>query len=303
MINDIQQEIIKLKKEKDICILAHCYQSPEILEVADFVGDSFALSVQASKVSNKTVIMCGVRFMAETVKILSPDKTVILSNEDAGCPMAEMLTKDMVEKVKAENPDYTVVAYINTTSELKTVCDVCVTSASALKICKSIKNDNILFIPDRNLSSWIAKQLPEKNFKLLDGCCPVHDALTKNAVFQAKEKYPNAQLLVHPECPQEVVELADYVGSTTGIMNYAKQSEHKEFIIGTENSIVTHLQLDCPDKMFYQLSKDLVCRDMKATTLVDVLNCCKGAFGEVIELDEQIYKGAKKCIDEMIRLG
>lgn len=303
MINDIQKEILKLKKDKDICILAHCYQSPEILEVADFVGDSFALSVEASKVSNKTVIMCGVRFMAETVKILSPDKKVILSNQSAGCPMAEMISKDTILKLKEEHPDYAVVAYINTTSELKTVCDVCVTSSSALKICSQLENDNILFIPDKNLGSWIAKQLPEKNFMLVDGCCPVHALMTKENVMNAKKEHPNALLLVHPECPLEVVELADYVGSTTGIMNYAKNSDVNEFIIGTENSIVTHLQLECPDKMFYQLSKDLICSNMKATTLVDVLNCCKGTFGEEITLDEETFKGAKKCIDEMIRLG
>lgn len=303
MIKDIQQEIIKLKKENDICILAHCYQSPEILEVADFVGDSFALSVEASKVKNKTVIMCGVRFMAETVKILSPDKKVILSNPDAGCPMAEMMDKEVIAQVKEQYPDYTVVAYINTTSELKTICDVCVTSSSALNICKKIENDNILFIPDCNLGDWIAKQLPEKNFKLLNGGCPTHAKMSANDVAKAKAAHPDALFLVHPECKPEVVALSDYAGSTTGIMNFAKQSDAKEFIIGTENSIVTHLQLECPDKKFYPLSKDCICHNMKATTLVDVLNCCKGEFGEEIILDEEIYQGAKRCIDEMIRLG
>ena len=216
MITDIQQEIIKLKKEKDICILAHCYQSPEILEVADFVGDSFALSVEASKVSNKIVIMCGVRFMAETVKILSPDKTVYLANPDAGCPMAEMMDKDVISLVKEQYPDYTVVAYINTTSELKTICDVCVTSSSALKICKQIENDNILFIPDCNLGNWISKQLPEKNFKLLSGGCPTHAKISESKLLEAMEKHPNAKVLVHPECQPDVVQHADYVGSTSG---------------------------------------------------------------------------------------
>ncbi len=303
MIKDIQQEIVKLKQEKDICILAHCYQSPEILEIADFVGDSFALSVEASKVKNKTVIMCGVRFMAETVKILSPDKKVILSNPDAGCPMAEMMDKEVIAEVKQLYPDYTVVAYINTTSELKTICDVCVTSSSALKICKKIENKNILFIPDCNLGDWIAKQLPEKNFKLLSGGCPTHAKFSDSDVLKAKKKHPDALFLVHPECKPEVVALADYVGSTTGIMNFAKESNAKEFIIGTENSIVTHLQLACPDKMFYPLSKDCICHNMKATTLVDVLNCCKGKFGEEITLDKDVFEGAKRCIDEMIRLG
>lgn len=303
MIKDIQNEILKLKKEKDICILAHCYQSPEILEIADFTGDSFALSQRASEVQSKTVIMCGVRFMAETVKILSPDKKVILSNPAAGCPMAEMLDVAYVREVKRQYPDYAVVAYINTTSELKTVCDVCVTSSSALKICRKMEEDNILFIPDCNLGGWIAKQLPEKNIKLLDGCCPVHAKLSRKDVLKAKERHPGALLLVHPECRAEVCELADFAGSTTEIMHFAKTSEADVFIIGTENSIVTHLQLACPNKKFYPLSNECICSDMKATTLVDVLNCCKGEFGEEIILDDEIYCGAKRCIDEMIRLG
>lgn len=302
-LKDIQEEILKLKKEKDICILAHCYQSPDILEVADFVGDSFALSVSASKVTNKTVIMCGVRFMAETVKILSPDKKVILANGDAGCPMAEMMDKELIEQVKEQYSDYTVVAYINTTSELKTVCDVCVTSSSALKICKSLDTDKILFIPDKNLGSYIAKQLPEKEFKLLSGGCPTHARMGISDVKKAKAAHPEALFLVHPECVPEVVAEADYVGSTTGIMNYAKESDAKEFIIGTESSIVSHLQLACPDKMFYPLSKDLVCHNMKLTTIVDVLNSVKGIGGEEIELDEDVRLGAKRCIDKMIELG
>lgn len=302
-LKDIQEEILKLKKEKDICILAHCYQSPDILEVADFVGDSFALSVSASKVTNKTVIMCGVRFMAETVKILSPDKKVIIANGDAGCPMAEMMDKELIEQVKEQYPDYTVVAYINTTSELKTVCDVCVTSSSALKICKSLDTDKILFIPDKNLGSYIAKQLPEKEFKLLSGGCPTHARIGISDVKKAKAAHPEALFLVHPECVPEVVAEADYVGSTTGIMNYAKESDAKEFIIGTESSIVSHLQLACPDKMFYPLSKDLVCHNMKLTTIVDVLNSVKGIGGEEIELDEDVRLGAKRCIDKMIELG
>lgn len=302
-LKDIQEEIIRLKKENDICILAHCYQSPDILEVADFVGDSFALSVSASKVTNKTVIMCGVRFMAETVKILSPDKKVILANADAGCPMAEMMDKELIEQVKEQYPDYTVVAYVNTTSELKTVCDVCVTSSSALKICRSLDSDKILFIPDKNLGSYIAEQIPEKEFKLLSGGCPTHVRMGIAEVKKAKEAHPDALFLVHPECVPEVVAQADYVGSTTGIMDFAKKSDAKEFIIGTENSIVSHLQLAYPDKKFYPLSKDLVCHNMKLTTIVDVLNCVKGIGGEEIELDEDVRLGAKRCIDKMIELG
>ncbi len=302
-VKQIQDEIIRLKKENDICILAHAYQNREIIEIADFTGDSFALSVKAQSVPQKTVIMCGVRFMAETVKILSPDKKVILSNPVAGCPMAEQMDKELISQVKNNYPDYTVVAYINTTTDLKTVCDVCVTSSSALKICKKLKSDKILFIPDCNLGDWIAKKVPEKEFKLLNGGCPTHAKISAKEVDNAKSLHPEALLLVHPECKPEVVEKADYVGSTTGIMDYAINSDNKEFIIGTENSIVTNLQLICPDKMFYPLSKDCICSNMKATTIVDVLNCCKGTFGEEITLDEDTRIKAKKCIDKMIELG
>lgn len=302
-IQEVQDEIRRLKKENDICILAHSYQAKEILEVADFSGDSYALSKLATTAPNKTVIMCGVRFMAETVKMLSPEKKVILSSPIAGCPMAEQMDIELIKQLKEMYPDYTVVAYINTTTELKTVCDVCVTSSSAVKIVKQLESDNILFIPDCNLGAYVQKQVPEKNFKLVQGGCPVHAAVTKRDAEQAKAAHPNAELLVHPECVPAVVELADYVGSTTGIMNYAKNSDKKEFIIGTENSIAEHLQYACPDKDFYVLSKALMCKNMKATTLIDVLNCCKGRSGEEINLDPDTITKAKKCIDVMISLG
>ncbi len=302
-VREMQDEIIRLKKEKDVCILAHAYQSHDILEVADYTGDSFGLSQQAAKAPQKTVIMCGVRFMAETVKILSPDKRVLLSNPGAGCPMAEQMDKEMISQVKEMYPDYTVVAYINTTSELKTVCDVCVTSSSAEKIVSRIDNKNILFIPDCNLGDYISKQLPEKNIKLLKGGCPTHLRMTVRDVEREKALHPEALLLIHPECHPSVTALADYAGSTTGIMDFAKNSDKKEFIIGTENSIVEHLQYDCPDKKFYPLSKDCVCHNMKLTTLSDVLACVKGEGGEVIELSDEVMQGAKRCIDEMLRLG
>lgn len=303
MLRDIQDEILRLKKEKDICILAHSYQSHDILEIADFTGDSYALSVKAANVPHKNVIMCGVRFMAETVKVLSPEKTVYLANPGAGCEMADMMDKQLISQVKEKYPDYTVVAYINTTSELKTICDVCVTSSSAVQIVKNIDNDKILFIPDCNLGAWVAKQVPEKEIKLLSGGCPVHAAITVAETEKAKQLHPNAKLLVHPECRPEVTALADYAGSTSGIMEYAKKSDAKEFIIGTENSIAEHLQYECPDKRFYVLSSNLICKNMKLTTLVDVLNCIKGVGGEEIILDEEIIKGAKHCINEMIRLN
>lgn len=300
---ELQDEIIRLKKEKDICILAHAYQSHDIWEVADYVGDSYGLSVQAAKAAQRTVLMCGVRFMAETVKILSPQKRVLLSNSNAGCPMAEQMDVELISGVKKMYPDYTVVAYINTTSELKTICDVCVTSSSAVQIVKNIENKNILFIPDCNLGKWVADQVPEKNIKLLQGGCPTHVRMSKRDVEKARKAHPDALLLVHPECLPEVSELADYRGSTTGIMDYAKKSDAKEFIIGTENSIVQHLQFACPDKQFYPLSRDCVCHNMKLTTLGDVYQCVKGTGGEEIKLDEEVRIKAKRCIDTMLELG
>lgn len=302
-IKEVQELILKLKKEKDICILAHSYQAREIVEVADFTGDSFKLSQLATTVPNKTVLMCGVRFMAETVKLLSPEKKVILCNPLAGCPMAEQMDKDLILGLKKMYPDYTVVAYINTTTDLKTVCDVCVTSSSAVKIISKIPNDNILFIPDCNLGDYVAKQLPNKNIKLVQGGCPTHARVSQRDVEKAKELHPNALLLVHPECLPKVVAYADYVGSTSGIMEFAKKSDAKEFIIGTELSILEHLQYECLDKNFYPLSKDIVCHNMKATTLIDVLNSVNGVGGEEITLSQDVMQSARACIDKMIELG
>ena len=292
-----------MKKEQDVCILAHAYQSQDILEVADYMGDSYGLSVQASKSKCKNVIMCGVRFMAETCKVLSPHKRVWLANPIAGCPMAEQLDLESLRKLKAEHPGYAVVAYINTTSELKTECDVCVTSSSAVQICSKLDNDKILFIPDPNLGRFVAEKLPEKEFAFYKGGCPRHIIVSTKDVEKAKKAHPNAKLLVHPECAAAVTKNADYIGSTTGIMSYAKKSTDKEFIIGTENSIVSHLQYECPDKLFYPLSKDCVCHNMKLTTLVDVYNCLKGLAGEEIILPEEVSKGAKRCIDRMLELN
>lgn len=302
-ITQLQQNITELKKEKDVCILAHSYQAHEILEIADFTGDSYKLSVDASKVENKNILMCGVRFMAETCKILSPEKTVYLAQPTAGCSMADQMDRQLISQVKEMYPGYAVVAYINTTADLKTICDVCVTSSSAVKIVNNMPEKDILFIPDCNLGDYVAKQCPDKNIKLLNGGCPIHACVNTDDVKKAKAMYPNAELLVHPECTPEVVAMADYVGSTSGIMNYAAKSDKKNFIIGTEISIAEHLQYMCPDKNFYILTQKLICPNMKATTLVDVYNCLAGKGGEEITLDDKTIKDAKKCIDEMIRLG
>lgn len=302
-IADLQKEIIRLKKEKDICILAHAYQPHNILEIADFTGDSFGLSVEASKAPQKTILMCGVRFMAQSVKILCPDKKVILSHPQAGCPMAEQMTVEQVREMRRLHPNAAVVAYINTTAELKNECDVCVTSASALKIVKNMAEKEIIFIPDCNLGSWIQNQVPDKKFYFYSGGCPVHMSIRKKDVDEARILYPGAKLLVHPECLKEITEQADYVGSTTGIMKYVENSEHNEFIIGTDNSIAQHLQYAYPEKRFYTLSKYCVCHDMRLTTLVDVYNCLNGLSGEEITLDENVRQGAKSCIDKMIAYG
>ncbi|MDE7306398.1 MAG: quinolinate synthase NadA, partial [Clostridia bacterium] len=205
--------------------------------------------------------------------------------------------------VKKMYPDYAVVAYVNTTAELKTIADVCVTSSSAVKICRAIPQKNILFIPDINLGQYVKAQVPEKNFKLLSGGCPTHAKIEKSDVVAAKAAHPDALFLVHPECRPEVVALADYVGSTSGIMDFAEKSDKKDFIIGTENSIVQHLQFKRPDKNFYPLSKDLVCHNMKLTTLADVLHCLEGRGGEEIIMEEGLRKQAVKCIEKMIEYG
>ncbi|MCL2072025.1 MAG: quinolinate synthase NadA [Oscillospiraceae bacterium] len=304
-ISEVQTKILQLKREKDICILAHSYQAREIIEISDFTGDSYQLSVAAGKAPHKTVVMCGVRFMAETVKILSPHKKVILANGGAGCPMAEQMDKELIGAVKKQFPDYTVVAYINTTAALKTICDVCVTSSSAVTIIDRIPNDNILFLPDCNLGAYVAAQLPHKNVKLLQGGCPIHAAVTRGDVEKAKSAHPNAVLLVHPECVPEVVRLADFTGSTSAIMDYAIKSDEREFLIGTEMSIAENLQYLCPDKRFYCLSQKLLCSNMKLTTLIDVLNCVESTSGggEEIVLDNETIASAKICIDKMIELG
>ena len=299
----VAEEIQKLKKEKDAIILAHYYVRPEVQDVADYIGDSFYLSKIAASAKEKTIVFCGVGFMGESAKILSPDKTVLMPAMDADCPMAHMATEEGIRKVREEYDDVAVVCYINSTAALKELSDVCVTSANAVKIVKALPNKNIFFVPDRNLAHFIAEQVPEKHFIYNEGFCIVHEFMDPEEVKEAKEAHPEALVLAHPECPQTVLKQADYIGSTTGIMKYAKESDAKEFIIGTENSIVQHLQFECPDKKFYPLSKDCVCHNMKLTTLMDVYNCVRGQGGEEINLDENVRVKAKACIDTMLTLG
>ncbi len=298
---EIIEQIKIAKKEKDAVILAHTYQNPDIIDIADVTGDSYALSLAAEKLSEKRVVMCGVRFMAETVKILSPEKEVVLASEGATCAMAEQITPERVIEFKKENPDVCVVAYINTTTALKAVCDVCVTSSTAVKIVNAIENKDILFIPDKNLGAHVKAQCPDKNIILWDGYCPVHNQITAQDVLDAKTAHPDAVVAMHPECPSEALGLADMIGATSSIIDYCK-SCGKPVIIATERGVCDYLSLRNPDRKFYQLAPEkLVCQDMKMTTLEDVLAAINGEGGEEITLTEQVRLGAKGCIDNMIK--
>jgi quinolinate synthase len=304
MLRDIQDKILKLKKITNSAVLAHSYQSEQICEIADFCGDSFALSKYAKNLSQKNIILCGVRFMAETAKILSPEKRVFMPNKNAGCPMAEALDYDLVLHLKNVEPDRKIVAYINTTAKLKELADVCVTSSAAVKIIKAMPEEKLYFIPDCNLGDYVQKQCPEKDIKLIQGGCPVHASVNLEDFIKSKTEHPQALVLIHPECSPELVEKADYVGSTSGIMDFALASDAKEFIIGTEISIVEHLQFKDPSKRYYALSKKITCPNMKLTTLVDVYNCLAdldNAF-ELIMTEEEIKKSGK-CIEKMLELG
>jgi quinolinate synthase len=298
----LQEEILQLKQEKHAAILAHSYQAPEILEIADLRGDSFQLSTAAKEIECDTVIVCGVRFMADTVKLLSPEKKVILPVGGATCPMAGQVKPEQVRQYKAEHPDTLVVAYINTTTELKAECDVCVTSSSAAQIIANIEQDQILFLPDRNLGAFIRELAPQKEITLWDGCCPVHNAVTEEECLAAKAQYPGAPLAMHPECPPQALRHADFIGSTSAIIQFAERTEG-DVIIGTEKSISDWLSFQHPDRRFPVASKHLLCPDMRLTTLAEVRRALLGTGGDEIVIDETLRRRALRPIEEMIRLG
>ena len=306
MIQQIQTEIEQLKRQLDVAVMAHSYQGQEILEVADAVGDSFQLSKQAQVCSQSRILLCGVHFMAETAKLLSPDKQVYLAHPGAVCPMAGQFTPEQIMAERAKHPGCKVVAYINTTAALKAVSDVCVTSSSAEQIVRNLDADEILFIPDCNLGSYVQSRVPEKKIYLLPGGCPVHASVEPEELSAARAQYPEAEILVHPECRKEITAGADFAGATSAIMQYAKQSDRNAFIIGTEISITEHLQVDCPDKRFYNLSQKLLCPDMKLTTLMDVLHTprdiSRGTAQEIL-IPAQIQQAAQRSIEAMLRLG
>jgi len=297
-----KEEILRLKKEKKARILAHYYQLPEIQEIADDVGDSYHLSVIASQCEEQLIVFCGVKFMADSAKILSPEKTVLLPVLDAGCPMAEMADAEGVKKLKDEHPDALVVCYINSTTEVKALCDVSVTSSSAERIFNNIDNKEIIFLPDKNLGQYLANKFPEKKFILWPGFCVTHARVAPEDVLELKKLYPEAEVLAHPECEPEVCALADYVGSTSGILKRATDSEKKEFIVVTEEGILYEMEKQNPDKKFYVPCGSMVCQNMKKTKLKDVYeSLLKEQYK--IEIDEELRQKAYRSLLNMHKLS
>ncbi len=300
--NSIKNEIEQLKKEKNAVILAHYYVPDEVQEIADYIGDSFYLSKIAKNTDADVIVFAGVSFMGESAKILNPDKTVLLPDGEADCAMAHMATMEKVKEMREQYEDLAVVCYINSTAELKTVSDVCVTSANAVKIVRALPNKNIFFIPDGNLAAYVAEQVPEKNVIPNDGFCPVHKAVTPENILALKKQYPDAEFLVHPECIKDVLALADFVGSTSAIIQYAQESEKKEFLVGTEEGVMYELRKKCPDKIFHSAMQGNQCKDMKMVTLKKVRDSLKNGV-HTVEVSEKTREGAKRALDAMLNLA
>ena len=299
MVKEIYEEIERLKKEKDAVILAHYYVPGEVQACADYIGDSFYLSKAAVNLKASTLVFAGVTFMGESAKILNPEKTVLLPDTTADCPMAGMADAERIQRMREQYEDLAVVCYINSSAELKQYADICVTSSNAVDIVKKLPNKNIYFIPDKNLGSYVAEQVPEKHVILNDGYCYVHNQVTKEQVEEIKSLKPGVEFLVHPECPAEIVALADYVGSTKGIIEYATKSDKKEFIIGTENGVMWELQEKNPDKKFYVLPGGQTCASMKKITLEKVRDCLKTGSGQV-EVNEKLRERSKLPLNRML---
>ncbi len=297
-----QEEIQRLKEEKDAVILAHFYVEPEIQEAADYIGDSFKLSRIAKELPNQTIVFCGVSFMGESGKLLSPGKRILMPAPDADCPMAHMVTKEEIERAREQYPDLAVVCYVNSTAEIKSWSDVCVTSANAVQIVRNLPNRNILFIPDRNLGRFVAQQVPEKNVILVNGFCPIHEAMKAQEIEDLKRAHPKALVLAHPECNEGVLAAADYIGSTSGILAYAKESGGEEFIIGTETGVLHELKKQNPDKRFFVPATPPVCHDMKKITLDQIIHVLKtGEHGA--DVDGQYATLAGASLERMLILA
>ena len=297
-----QEEIKQLKLEKDAVLLAHYYVPAEVQEIADYVGDSFYLSKVASKLTNKVLVFCGVSFMGESGKLLNPDKAVLMPDASADCPMAHMVTKAEIDDVRARYEDLAAVCYINSTAEIKSWSDVCVTSANAVQIVKKLPNQNILFIPDKNLGRYVAEQVPEKNVMLVKGYCPVHEEMKVKEIQELKQLHPLAEVLAHPECNASVLSIADYIGSTTGILKQAAASNAKEFIIATEIGVRYELEKQNPKKTFYFPKTEPVCMDMKKITLDGILHVLRtGENGAAVA--SNIAEPSKATLNRMLELA
>ena len=295
-------EIERLKKEKNAVIMAHYYVDDDVQDIADYIGDSFFLSRKATEIDADIIVLCGVRFMGESAKVLNPGKKVLLPEIGADCPMAHMADVDHIAEIRKEYDDLAVVCYVNSTAELKAASDVCVTSANALKIVSRLPQKNIFFIPDQNLAHYIADQLPEKHFIFNDGFCHVHHSLTADEIREAQEEHPGALLCVHPECKPEVTALADYIGSTSGIISYVGESDAKEFLIATEVGVMYELKKNNPDKTFYAITPQQVCPNMKKITMEKLLNALQDEQPEV-ELSEELMENAKAPMIRMLDLA
>lgn len=299
---ELIEKINKLKKEKNAVILAHCYQNVEIDEVADYVGDSLYLSQMAAKTNADIIIFAGVYFMAQTAKILNPTRKVLLPRLESGCRMADMITLEQLREFKSKFPKMPTVCYINSTAEVKSECDICCTSSNAVKIVDSLKADEILFLPDTYLGKWVEAQLGNVKVNTYPGFCPTHMQIRDKDVIAAREKYPNALVLAHPECHQSVTAIADYVGSTTGIMKFAKESANKQFIIATEKGVVDRLKRDYPEKEFILIKDSVICPNMKWNTLTDIYNALDREEHE-ITVEEEMAQKALTCIDRMLEVS
>lgn len=298
----ITEKIRQLKEQKNAVILAHYYVTDEVQKIADYIGDSFYLSKAAKNTDADIIVFCGVSFMGESAAILNPDKKVLMPDMKADCAMAHMVDINKINRLREEYKDLAVVCYINSTAEIKTYSDVCVTSANAIKVVKNLPNKNIFFIPDGNLGRYVKEQLPEKNVILNDGYCPIHAAITSEDVKTEKEKHPNAKFLVHPECTKELLDQADYIGSTSGIIDFVCEDNSDEYIIGTEIGVFYELKKQNPDKKFYTLQKPPICADMKFVTLEKVLNVLENETN-VVTISTELCEKALLPLERMLELA
>ena len=300
--NSIFEKIKQLKKQKNAIILAHSYQNIEIDEIADFVGDSLYLSQKAKETTADIIVFAGVYFMAQTAKIISPEKKVLLPNKKAGCLMADMINLNQIMWFKKPYPNIPTVCYINSTAEVKAECDICCTSSNAIEIVKSLNSPKVLFVPDANLGSWVESKLNGIEVITYDGNCPVHNRISAFDIESAKKNHPNAKVLIHPECRPEVSKLGDFVGSTSNMFDYVKKSRDNSFIVVTEKGVADRLKRDYPEKEFYVISDNMICESMKLTTLDEILYALENEVNE-ITIDENIRLKSARCIERMLKVS